>query len=144
MISTTGYVEPRVPYFYTLPTVIGNAIQMFLNLSRITFTPVAYQDDLFVRPLEALNESTSIRELAVNSACTGEATAPLLVKIEGIHKLTLHGPGRSILNILPEWLGRLSRTLTGLHLRVSDYPDDIHILPMPLDRIIVDQSLQAF
>jgi hypothetical protein len=120
-VPTKGYVEPRAPYFYTLPTIIENAIQAFPKLSRVTFTPAAYQGNLFVRSLEALKESTNLHELAVNSACMGETATPLLAKIEGIHKLTLHGPDRSILNILPDWLGRISRTLTGLHLKVSDY-----------------------
>lgn len=49
----------------------------------------------------------------------GEVTAPLLSEIDGIKQLTLDGPGRTVLNLLPDWLGRLSETLTELHLEVS-------------------------
>lgn len=61
-----------------------------------------------------------LRELTVNSSCTDEVRAPILVQINELQKLTLRDPSRAILQILPDWLGRLSKSLTELHLRVSN------------------------
>jgi len=92
---------------------------MFKNLSSLTLMPLTYHENLFTELLSVLKDAGQLTELAVNSSCMNEATAPILAEICGIKKLTLHGPGRAILNLLPGWLGRLSRSLTGLHLKVS-------------------------
>lgn len=119
--SMTGYLSSRPQPLNSLSTVLVNAIRLFTNLSSIKLTPATYHDDVFIQPLTALTEVENLHDLTVNLSCMGEVTAPLLATIKGIQRLTLHGPGRSILNILPEWLGRLSRTLTGLHLKVNSH-----------------------
>ncbi|KAK1230717.1 hypothetical protein PQX77_006167 [Marasmius sp. AFHP31] len=43
--------------------------------------------------------------------------AELAASISGLTKLTLHDPYRKILQLLPDWLNRLSRTLVELHLK---------------------------
>lgn len=102
-----------------LSTTIAGAIERFSNLSRITLCPITFHETLFKESLSLLPKLVHLRELAVNSSCMESETAPLLTRIEGLRRLTLHSPGRTILDSLPEWLSRLSPTLTGLHLRVS-------------------------
>jgi hypothetical protein len=114
-----GYLSSRPPPLNTLPSTISTAIRMFENLSSLTLTPSTYHEDLFTESLSVFKNSAHLSKLSVNSSCMGETTAPLLTEIDGIRKLTLHGPGRTILNLLPDWLERLSKTLTGLHLKVS-------------------------
>jgi len=75
---------------------------------------------MFVESLKILSEqSPHLSEVTVNPSCTRDTMAPLLVQINHLHRLTLSSPGRIILDLLPEWLGRLSKTLVGLHLTVS-------------------------
>ena len=87
----------------------------------ITINPMNQQapEDLFVEPLRLLRSSPDLRTLEVNAACTGRASAPVLSEIVGLGSLTLIDPGREILNLLPDWLSRLSDTLRELHLLVS-------------------------
>jgi len=54
-----------------------------------------------------------------------DARAPILAEISGLRKLTLCDPTRAILHILPDWLDRLSNSLTELHLKV-----DIPLFPL--------------
>ncbi|KAF9463355.1 hypothetical protein BDZ94DRAFT_1259156 [Collybia nuda] len=112
-----GYLSIRPQPLNTLSTVLVDAIRLFTNLSSIIFTPVQYHDEVFIQSLVVLKEVENLHNLTVNSSCMGELTAPLLSKLEGLCNLTLHGPSRAILNIFPEWLGRMSKTLTGLHLK---------------------------
>lgn len=84
------------------------------------FTPQTYHADLFEKSLIILRDLRSLTEIAVNSSCTDDAKAPLLVELCGLKKLTLYNPGRAILQLLPDWLRRLSSTLQELHLKVSD------------------------
>jgi hypothetical protein len=114
-----GFLSPRPPPLNTLPSTFSNALQMFENLSSLTLTPSTYHEDIFTESLTVLKNSVHLTKLAVNSSCMSETTAPLLTEISGIRKLTLYGPGRTMLNLLPDWLGRLSKTLTGLHFKVS-------------------------
>lgn len=116
----TGYLSSRPQSLSTISPALVNAIGLFINLSSIKLTPATFHDDLFIRSLSRLTEVENLRDLTVNQSCMGEATAPLLAAISGIERMTLHGAGRAILNILPEWLGRLSKTLTGLHFKVSN------------------------
>jgi hypothetical protein len=48
-----------------------------------------------------------------------ERNAPVLAKIDGLCELGLSNPTRTILNLLPEWLNRLSKSLVTLHLTVK-------------------------
>jgi hypothetical protein len=46
-------------------------------------------------------------------------SAPVLANIDGLRELGLSNPTRAILNLLPEWLNRLSKSLVALHLTVK-------------------------
>lgn len=48
-------------------------------------------------------------------------SAPVLSQIVGLESLTVVDPNRAILDLLPNWLSRLSGTLRELHLLVSDF-----------------------
>jgi hypothetical protein len=48
--------------------------------------------------------------------------AYVLAKISGLRELELSNPTPTILNLLPEWLGRLSKSLVTLHLTVNIKP----------------------
>ena len=81
--------------------------------------PSTYHEDLIMESLPVVKNSIHLSKLAVNSSCMSDSIAPVLTEIKRLRNLTLYGPGRAILNLLPEWLERLSKTLTGLHLKVS-------------------------
>jgi len=85
----------------------------------MTINPMQAPQDLFVEPLRLLRDSRDLRTLEVNAACTGSTSAPVLSEIVGLKSLTLIDPNREILNLLPDWLSRLSGTLCELHLLVS-------------------------
>jgi len=104
-----------------LPEAITNAIKIFVNLGSVRFTPVTYHEELFTHSLPNLQQSQSLTVVVVNASCTDEANAPILVQLGGLKKLTLLSPGRAVLQLLPDWLARLSRTLTELHLMVRSF-----------------------
>jgi hypothetical protein len=80
---------------------------------------MTYHEELFVPSLSILIEMNTLNEVEVNASCFDELRAPELVKLGNLRKLSLIGPGRAILQLLPDWLSRLSETLVELHLRVS-------------------------
>lgn len=100
---------------------LAEAIKSFINLRRVQFTPQTYHEDLFQESLIALRDLRALTEIAVNESCTDDAKAPVLVELCGLKKLTLNSPSRAILQLLPDWLRRLSGTLQELHLTVSRY-----------------------
>ncbi|KNZ77318.1 hypothetical protein J132_05746 [Termitomyces sp. J132] len=116
-LEISGYISTRPPSLFNLGATIANAIQKFVNLSKIMFCPVTFHGELFVQSLELLPKISNLQELAVNPSCTGDRTCHLLTRIESLRRLTLDSPGRLILDALPEWLGRLSPGLLGLHLK---------------------------
>lgn len=97
-----------------------NAIQAYQNLKSLEIAPKVYHQDVFPQILQSMNQNPTLRELVVNSACTSEHLAPILVGIGhgNLEKLTILDPTRAILNVLPDWLGHLSSTLVELHLKV--------------------------
>ena len=100
------------------------AIKSFINLRSVQFTLQTYHKDLFAESLIALRDLRSLTEVTVNASCTDDVKAPALVKLCGLKKLTLYNPGRAILQLLPDWLARLSDILQELHLsRKSSQPD---------------------
>ena len=123
-----GYISPRAPPRNTLPVKLVEAIKSFINLRSVQFTPQTYHEDLFRDSLIALRDLRSLTEIAVNASCTDDAKAPALAEICGLKKLTLHNPSRAILQLLPDWLRRLSGTLQELHLKVNRSPQSIGIL----------------
>lgn len=92
---------------------------MFTKLSSISFTPAACYEDLFTESLRTLNTSPALQRLSVNATCMGGDRDALLSQITGLESLTLHDPTRATLQLLPDWLRRLSTTLKNLHLEVS-------------------------
>ena len=48
-----------------------------------------------------------------------DRNAHVLVTISELRELELLDPTQTILNLLPEWLGRLSKPLVALHLTVN-------------------------
>ncbi|KAG5643186.1 hypothetical protein DXG03_001390 [Asterophora parasitica] len=113
----TGFISTRIPPLYIFCDTLASAIEKFTNLSKITLCPSTFHETFLAKSLEILPSLTHLRDLTVNSSCMGSETVPLLVQINQLCKLTLHSPGRLILNALPEWLERLSPTLIGLHLK---------------------------
>ncbi|KAF8968746.1 hypothetical protein BDZ97DRAFT_1797828 [Flammula alnicola] len=116
-LEISGYISSRPPPRNMLYEMIASAIKTFVNLGSVRFVPKTYHEELFVNTLPALLDLHSLTELIVNASCSDDARAPLLVKLGGLRKLTLFNPGRAILQLLPDWLGRLSRTLVQLHLK---------------------------
>jgi len=102
-----------------LANCLITAIPAWRNLVAMTINPMQAPQDLFVEPLRLLRNSPDLRTLEVNAACTGSASALVLSEIVGLGSLTLIDPNREILNLLPDWLSRLSGTLCKLHLLVS-------------------------
>jgi hypothetical protein len=88
----------------------------------VQFTPQTYHEDLFQQSLITLRDLRSLTAIAVNASCTDDAKVPVLVELCGLKKLTLESPSRAILQLLPDWLRRLSGTLQELHLTVSHRP----------------------
>jgi hypothetical protein len=93
------------------------AVKTFSNLQIVEIAPDQSRDDLFTPILEELVNRPSLVKLHVNSACTDEINAPLLSKIGGLVSLGLEGPNRAILQLLLDWIGRLT-SLQELHLTV--------------------------
>ena len=90
-----------------------------MNLVAMTIDPMQAPQDLFVESLRLLRGSPELRVLKVNTACTDGVSAPVLSEIVGLGSLTVIDPNRAILDLLPDWLSRLSGTLCELHLLVS-------------------------
>ncbi|KAF8182927.1 hypothetical protein BJ912DRAFT_977178, partial [Pholiota molesta] len=116
-LQVSGYVSARPPPRNTLSELLATAIKSFVNLHSVQFTPVTYHEELFAPSLPLLQSTHPLTNLTVNASCSNEARAPTLVQITGLHSLTLLNPGRAILQLLPEWLERLSSTLRELHLK---------------------------
>ena len=112
----SGHLEERSTSSF--PQVLSEALLEWTNLRSFVFTPHRYPEALINAALETLPKCSLLQDLTVNETCCTEETAPTLTKIIGLKKLTIEGPRRAILNLIPEWLERLSTTLTGLHLKV--------------------------
>lgn len=85
----------------------------------MTLSPDDCHADVFNDTLEALRLNCPyLTELSVNFACTDEVRSPILAQINGLRKLRISSPTRAILQLLPEWLERLSSSLVELHLTV--------------------------
>ena len=94
------------------------AMLSYTNITSVTLTPMVADPKLFTEALRALADRPSLSRLAVNCSYMGECNAHVLVKIGGLHELELKDPTGTILDLLPEWLGRLSKSLVALHLTV--------------------------
>lgn len=119
LIYNSGFIASGPPPRNTLPEKIFNAIRLFTNLRGVKFTPSSDNEKLFVSILPLLCDLSALRDVEVNCSCSNELRAPMLVKLENLRKVSLINPGRTILELLPNWLARLSRTLVELHLKVK-------------------------
>jgi hypothetical protein len=95
------------------------ALRLYTNITSVTLTPMALDPELITEALLALGDRLSLSRLTVNSSCMDDSNAHVLVTISGLRELELSDPGQTILNLLPEWLGRLSKPLVALHLTVN-------------------------
>ncbi|KAJ6542755.1 hypothetical protein B0H19DRAFT_1171777 [Mycena capillaripes] len=91
------------------------AVKAFQNLQTVEIFPDANHDSLFPPVLLELENRPTLVNFRVNAACMDETNAPILVKIGGLRQLGLERPNRTVLQLLPDWLGRLS-SLTEFHL----------------------------
>ncbi|KAJ7079604.1 hypothetical protein B0H15DRAFT_858415 [Mycena belliarum] len=110
-----GFFSTRFmpPDFEALLVAVTKA---FSNLHTVEILPeVALRSDFFTAFLVELRNRTGLVTLRVNCSCVDEESAPILTKLVGLRKLELKSPGRAILQLLPEWLGRLP-LLRELHL----------------------------
>ncbi|KAJ7041145.1 hypothetical protein C8F04DRAFT_947579 [Mycena alexandri] len=108
---SAGYL-PHPPSLKAILEVIPAAIKTFETLQTVEIFPDS--DHPFTEILTELESQPSLVNLRVNSACTDEASAPLLAKIEGLRQLELQRPTRAILQLFSDWLGRLA-SLEELH-----------------------------
>lgn len=92
---------------------------MFRNVQTVSLLPQTYHEDLFDKILPELKMRSSLTDLQVNASCLDERKAPIMTTFERLTRLTLYDPTRAILNLLPDWLERLSISLKELHLRVG-------------------------
>jgi hypothetical protein len=99
------------------------AVKSYTNIISVTLTPKIFRPELgFTEVLRALGDRPSLSQLTVNCYCMDESSARLLAKIGGLRELELSAPTQIILDLLPEWLGRLSKSLVALHLTVNFKP----------------------
>lgn len=116
-LEISGFISARPSSRNALGSTLVNAIQTFKNLRTIKFTPQTYHDDLLTESLNALHQLSSLQELSVNTSCMDETKSHLLCEISGLKHLTLYNPSRAVLQVLPDWLAKLSHTLSELHLK---------------------------
>ncbi|KAI0669045.1 hypothetical protein C8Q78DRAFT_1044339 [Trametes maxima] len=117
--EVSGFLSPRPPPINKFPAYIRSAVECWPNLQTLVFAPQMYHENLFNDTLLLLPNLALLNSLSVNSACTREGYADLLVQIRGLESLTIQSPTRAILQLLPEWLGRLQSTLRTLRLTSS-------------------------
>lgn len=109
----------RTPPGNALSTALSEALKRFTNLSSVFFTPVSFRCYVFTDLLRILTVSPVLRNITVNTSCMGDDREEWLSQLTGLNSLTLYDPTRAILQLLPDWLGRLSSTIQSLHLKVS-------------------------
>src|SRR5277367_3171169 len=88
----------------------------------MTLTPLGLDPGLFTGALCALGNRPSLSRLTVDGSCMDEISARVRPTIIGLYELELSDPTQAISNLLPEWLGRLSKSLVALHLKVNFKP----------------------
>ncbi|KAF8174704.1 hypothetical protein K438DRAFT_1980165 [Mycena galopus ATCC 62051] len=99
----------------SLSVTLLPAVKTFKNLQTVEIMPDKSHDDLFTPILAKFENLPSLVALHVNSACMDETNALLVSKIAGLRTLGLERPNRMILQLLLDWLGRLT-SLKELHL----------------------------
>ena len=95
------------------------ALKSYTDITSVTLTPIEFNSGMFTGALHALGDRPFLSRLTVNRCCMEDPNAHVLAKIGGLRELELFNPNQAILNLLPEWLGRLSKSLVALHLTVN-------------------------
>ncbi|KAJ7468685.1 hypothetical protein FB451DRAFT_379180 [Mycena latifolia] len=110
-----GYLSTCPTTWDPLSETLLTAVHAFSNLHTVEILPEMYNSELFTPLLSELKDRTCLANLRVNSSCTDDGNAPILAKIVGLRTLELKSPSRAILQLLPDWLGRLT-SLKELHM----------------------------
>lgn len=98
---------------------MASAIKLFVNLRAVRLTPVTYPEDLYSSILPVLCDLRTLDEVTVGTSCANEEHSSKLVQLGNLRKVDLISPGRAILQLLPDWLSRMPKTLVELHLKAS-------------------------
>jgi hypothetical protein len=115
-----GFSPPFAPHqLASLDLTLSEALRSYTHITFVTLKPYHNSPDSFTDILRVLKDRQSLLRLNVNELCMDEHSAPVLANIDGLHQLGLSNPTRAILNLLPEWLNRLSKSLVALHLTVK-------------------------
>src|ERR1700691_1007380 len=114
-IFMQGFLLLRPPPRNIIGAQILHAVQSYHNLKAVQISPATFLGAVFTSTLHALRTCSSLNHLTVNEACTDEDGSSALVTIGGLQHLTLIDPTRAILNVLSDWVSRLSVSLTELH-----------------------------
>ncbi|PCH42866.1 hypothetical protein WOLCODRAFT_132541 [Wolfiporia cocos MD-104 SS10] len=113
----SGYPSARPAPLNSLASHLKTVIGLWSNLTTLVFAPKQYHEQLFIEALPLLANCKFLRDLTVNASCMQETQAALLTRLEGLERVALQNPTRAMLDLLPEWLSRLSPSLRGLHLQ---------------------------
>jgi hypothetical protein len=97
------------------------AVKSYTNIVSAKLTPEMASPGLglFTGALHTLGDRPSLSRLTLNRYCMNESSAHVLATITGLSELGLSDPTQTVLNILPEWLGRLSKSLVALNFTVN-------------------------
>ncbi|KAL6307344.1 hypothetical protein BKA93DRAFT_816002 [Sparassis latifolia] len=112
-----GYLTYRPPFAITFPAELRAALRCWCNLNTIIVAPKQHHEDLLNDILPLLPEVPKLHALSINSSYAQEVHTQILVQVGQLEALTIQNPSRAVLSLLPEWLGRMSRTLRELHLK---------------------------
>jgi len=118
-IMYLGFISPRPPPRNAISEKIASATKLFVHLRAVRLTPVTQPEDLVSSILPVLCDLRTLDEVIVNNSCANEERSSKLVQLGNLRKLDLISPGRAILQLLPDWLSRISKTLVELHLMAS-------------------------
>ncbi|KAF9526215.1 hypothetical protein CPB83DRAFT_940082 [Crepidotus variabilis] len=116
VLEISGSTSTRAPPRNTLPANITKALETFVNLRSVQFTPSTWNNQLFTTALPILPTLLFLDDLEVNASCLDEPNALSLSFISGLRRLSIWNPSRAILQLLPDRLDRLSVSLVDLAL----------------------------
>ncbi|KAF7319059.1 hypothetical protein HMN09_00242100 [Mycena chlorophos] len=114
-LSIQGLLLPNIVSAVPVLETILTAIRACANLQTLEVVPDIHPDDYFTAILQHALELPSLNTLRVNSSCMSESDCGILLQFTKLRRLELKSPTRAVLNVLPEWLGRLTG-LKELHL----------------------------
>lgn len=116
--TDTGYLLGRSLTNF-MNRQLREAAPRWTELTSVTLHPAGCPSKFFSETLQILQGFSQIRHLAVNYTCMDETTAKILVQFNNLVTVVLFDPTRALLELITEWLSRLSPTLDCLHLRVG-------------------------